>query len=104
MRATRQLAPRWNLSVHLARLNDSAVSSQTGLGSEISVRLNRKVVLALGFNFKGVDDEELANDDRLKRGVTARLYIPVEATLTRWLSQPMNGAAGGQRSPPPLIK
>jgi hypothetical protein len=100
-RATKQIAERWNLSAHVARWNDSALGVETGFGSELSVRLNRKVTLALGFNFKGIDDDELANDDRLKKGLTARLYIPTEAVLTRWLSQPMNGSSTGKTPPSP---
>jgi hypothetical protein len=100
-RATKQIAERWNLSAHVARWNDSAFGVETGFGSELSVRLNHKVTLALGFNFKGIDDDELANDDRLKKGVTARLYIPTEAVLTRWLSQPMNGTSTGKTPPSP---
>jgi hypothetical protein len=86
-RVTRQIAPRWRLSVHLARLNDSLNPKQNGWGTELSVQLNRKIVLALGYNPRGVDDGELAGDDRLGKGVRLRLYIPVEATLTHWLKK-----------------
>lgn len=84
-RVTHQLAERWRFSVHGARLTDNALPAQRGWGTELSVQLNRKVVLALGYNPRGVNDGELAGDDRLDKGVRLRLYIPVEATLTHWL-------------------
>ena len=68
--------------------SDSALPPQRGYGAALSVRLNHKIVLALGYNPRGVDDGELAGDDRLGKGATLRLHIPTEATLTHWLKQP----------------
>jgi hypothetical protein len=51
----------------------------------LSVRLNHRIVLAFGYNVKGVDDGELAGDERLAKGVRLRLYIPTESTLAYWL-------------------
>lgn len=85
LRAIQQVARRWQWGLHVARLSDSALPAQTGYGTELSVQLNHKIVLALGYNFKGVDDGELAGDDRLDKGFKLRLHIPVEATLTHWL-------------------
>ena len=53
--------------------------------AELSVQMKRKIVLALGYNAKGIDDGELAADDRLGKGFKLRLYIPTEATLKYWL-------------------
>ena len=85
LRPIHQVAERWRLSVHAARLSDSHLPAQTGYGAELSVRMNRKIVLALGYNPRGIDDGELAGDERLGKGVKLRLYIPTEATLTHWL-------------------
>ncbi|MBC7956637.1 MAG: hypothetical protein H7Y33_12305, partial [Cytophagales bacterium] len=85
LRPTYQIAERWRLSVHAAGLSDSALPKQTGFGTELSVRLNHRIVLALGYNAKGVDDGELAGDERLSKGVKLRLYIPTESTLAYWL-------------------
>ena len=85
LRATQQVAQRWQLSVHSGRFTDSALLPQSIFGTALSVQLNHRIVLALGYNFRGVDDGELAGDDRLSKGVIARLYIPTEAILTHWL-------------------
>ncbi len=85
LRPTHQLAQRWRLSVHAARLTDSHRPAQTSYGAELSLQMNRKIVLALGYNPRGFDDSELAGDERLGKGVKLRLYIPTEATLTHWL-------------------
>ncbi|MBT9526591.1 MAG: hypothetical protein IV105_15145 [Rhizobacter sp.] len=85
LRPIHQIAERWRLSVHAARLVDSHLPSQTGYGAELSVRMNRRLVLALGYNPRGIDDGELAGDERLGKGVKLRLYIPTEAVLTHWL-------------------
>ncbi len=87
LRPTQQIAERWRLSVHAARLTDSALPATAGYGAELSVQLNHKIVLALGYNFKGIDDGELAGDERLGKGVKLRLYVPTEATLTHWLKR-----------------
>jgi len=86
--AIQQVAERWKLGLHIARLTDSALPAQRGHGMELSVQLNHRIMLALGYNPKGIDDDELAGDDRLTKGVTLRLYIPVEATLAHWLKPP----------------
>ncbi|MBX3622154.1 MAG: hypothetical protein KF891_19480 [Rhizobacter sp.] len=85
LRPTQQIARRWRMSVHYARRTDTAQPTQNGYGFELSVQMNHKIVLALGYNFRGIDDGELAGDDRLGKGVQARLYIPVEAALKHWL-------------------
>lgn len=85
LRPTLQLAERWRLSVHAAQWRDSALPSRRGYGAELSVQMKRKLVLALGYNPKGIDDGELAADDRLGKGVQLRLYIPSEAVLKHWL-------------------
>ncbi|HET7793008.1 MAG TPA: hypothetical protein VFL64_06450 [Rhizobacter sp.] len=95
LRPTYKLTERWDFSFHGARRSDSAQGAQNGFGAQLSVKLNHKIVLALGYNPQGFDDGELAQDDRLKQGVTARLYIPVEATLTHWLKPP---------APPPGVE
>lgn len=85
LRPTHQLARRWRLSVHAARLTDSHLPAQTSFGAELALQMNRKIVLALGYNPRGFDDGELAGEERLGKGVKLRLYIPTEATLTHWL-------------------
>ncbi len=85
VRPIHQIARRWRLSVHAARLSDSHLPAQTGFGTELSVRMNRRLVLALGYNPRGIDDGELAGEERLSKGVKLRLYIPTEAVLKHWL-------------------
>ncbi len=85
LRPTHRLAERWRLSVHVARLTDSVNPTRTGFGAELSVQMNRKIVLALGYNPRGIGDGEMAGDERIGKGVKLRLYIPTEATLTHWL-------------------
>jgi hypothetical protein len=97
LRPTQQLAERWRMSVHVARLNDSALPAQRGYGTELSVQLNRRIVLSLGYNFRGVDDGELAGDERLSKGATLRLRIPTEATLTRWLKPSASATDKGDK-------
>ncbi|MEO8155509.1 MAG: hypothetical protein ABI605_20770 [Rhizobacter sp.] len=85
LRATQQIASRWQFSLHGGRYTDSAVPAQSLFGTALSVKLNHRIVLSLGYNFRGVDDGEMSGDARLSKGVTARLYIPTEAILTHWL-------------------
>lgn len=85
LRPTHQVAKRWRASLHYAHWNDSFYGVKRGFGGELSVQMNHKLVLALGYNPKGIDDGELAGEDRLGKGVTLRLFIPVEATLKHWL-------------------
>jgi len=85
LRATQQIAKRWQLAFHGGRYIDNTLPAENLFGTTLSVQLNHRIVLSLGYNFKGVDDGELAGDDRLSKGVTARLYIPTEAILTHWL-------------------
>ncbi len=85
LRGTYQVARRWRLSVHGGATSDSALPPQRGFGTEISILMKHKLVLALGYNPRGIDEPELSADDRLGKGVHLRLYIPVEATLTHWL-------------------
>jgi hypothetical protein len=85
LRPTQQIARRWRLGVHYAHWKDSFHGVKRGYGTELSVQMNRKIVLALGYNVKGIDDGELATNDRLGKGVTLRAYIPTEATLKYWL-------------------
>ena len=80
-----QIAKRWQLAFHGGRYIDNTLPAENLFGTTLSVQLNHRIVLSLGYNFKGVDDGELAGDDRLSKGVTARLYIPTEAILTHWL-------------------
>ncbi len=85
LRPTQQIARRWHFGVHFAHWKDSAYGVKRGYGAELSVQMNRKIVLALGYNAKGIDDPELAVDDRLGKGFKLRAYIPTEATLKHWL-------------------
>lgn len=85
LRPTQQIARRWRLSMHYAHWNDSLYGVKRGYGGELSVQMNRRLVLALGYNPKGIDDGELAGEDRLGKGVTLRLFIPTEAILKHWL-------------------
>ncbi len=87
-RVTKHLAERWDLGVHVARLNDSALPAEHGFGANLSVQLNHRVVLALGYNPRGIEDGELAGEERLSKGATLRLFIPTDATLTHWLKAP----------------
>jgi hypothetical protein len=88
-RVTQQIASRWRLGLHYAHWKDSAAGTVRGYGGELSVQMNHKIVLALGYNPRGIDDGELAGDDRLGKGVHLRLYIPTEATLKHWLKAPL---------------
>lgn len=85
MRPTYQLDRRWRFGFHVAHWKDDAMGVQRGYGAELAVQMKRKVVLALGYNAKGIDDGELAADDRLGQGFKIRVYIPTEATLKYWL-------------------
>lgn len=85
LRPTYQIAQRWRFGLHAAQWKDSALGVQRGYGAELSVQMNRKIVLAFGYNAKGIDDGELAADDRLGKGFKLRAYIPTEATLKHWL-------------------
>ena len=46
------------------------------------------VVLAVGYNPRGMNDNELAIDDRLGKGFTLRLRFSIESALARWLDPP----------------
>ena len=85
LRPTYQLDRRWRFGFHVAHWKDEFYGVQRGYGAELSVQMKRKIVLALGYNAKGIDDGELAADDRLGKGFKLRLYIPTEATLKYWL-------------------
>lgn len=85
LRPTFQLDRRWRFGLHVAHWKDDALGVQRGYGAELAVQMKRKVVLAMGYNAKGIDDGELAADDRLGKGFKVRLYIPTEATLNHWL-------------------
>jgi hypothetical protein len=85
LRPTYQLDRRWRFGFHAAHWKDDALGVQRGYGIELAVQMKRKVVLAFGYNAKGIDDGELAADDRLGKGFKLRLYIPTEATLRYWL-------------------
>lgn len=85
LRPTYQIARRWRFGFHLAHWKDSAYGTQRGHGAELSVQMNRKIVLALGYNPRGINDSEIATDDRLGKGFKLRAYIPTEATLKHWL-------------------
>ncbi|MET0335609.1 MAG: hypothetical protein ABW190_15155, partial [Rhizobacter sp.] len=85
LRPTQQIAKRWRFGFHVASWKDSVYGKMQGYGTELSVQMNRKIVLAIGYNAKGIDDGELSADDRLGKGFKIRAYIPTEATLTYWL-------------------
>jgi hypothetical protein len=89
LRASHRLVERWTLSAHVAQLNDSMYARQTSVGAEISVKVSRKLVLAIGYNPKGFDDDEMAEGEKLDKGFTARAYVPFETTLARWLAPPI---------------
>lgn len=79
---------RWSLSVHAARRTDAIDAAQNGYGAEIGYKLSDKAVLALGYNPRGIDDSELAVEDKLGKGVALRLRFSIEAALARWLDPP----------------
>ncbi len=85
LRPTYQIARRWRFGFHYAHWRDDFYGVRQGHGAELSVQMNRKIVLAIGYNAKGIDDGELAADDRLGKGFKLRAYIPTEATLKYWL-------------------
>lgn len=85
LRPTQQIAERWRLSLHYAHWKDSLHGVKRGHGMELSVQMNHKIVLALAYNPKGIDDGELAGDERLGKGVQLRAFIPSEAILKHWL-------------------
>lgn len=89
VRGSWQLMRRWSLNAHLAQLRDDVYGSQVGVGAELAVRISRRLVLAIGYNPKGFDDEEMADNEKLQKGFVARAYVPLETTLTRWLSPPI---------------
>lgn len=76
---------RWSLSMHVARRTDAIDAVQTGIGAEVGYKLSDKVVLAVGYNPRGVDDSEMALDDRLGKGFTIRLRFSIDAAAARWL-------------------
>jgi hypothetical protein len=99
-RATHDLRGRWTVSAHAASRRDSFAPRQNGLGAELGFKLSKRVALALGYNLRGIDDSELAIDDRLAKGVTLRLQFSIEAALARWLDPPLAAAQSAGEGPP----
>ncbi|MBX3604221.1 MAG: hypothetical protein KF788_03065 [Piscinibacter sp.] len=89
LRLTHAVTSRWSISAHAAQRRDDVDPTRRGLGAEIGYRIGSKAALALGWNPRGIDDEELALDDKLERGLTLRLRFSIEAVLARWLDAPM---------------
>lgn len=85
LRPTQQIANRWRMSLHYAHWKDNLYGVKRGYGVEFSVQMNRKIVVALAYNPKGIDDGELAGAERLGKGVQLRAFIPSEAILKHWL-------------------
>jgi hypothetical protein len=79
---------RLSVSAHVAARKDSALPFERGYGAEVGLRLSRRVVLAVGYNPRGIDESELEIDDRLSKGLTLRLRFSVDAALARWLDPP----------------
>ena len=84
-RGVREIDSRWSISAHAGTLRDSALATQNGYGAEIGLKLSSKVVLAAGYNPRGMNDSELAIDDQLRKGFTLRLRFSFESALSRWL-------------------
>ncbi|MEY2892978.1 MAG: hypothetical protein RJA98_2886 [Pseudomonadota bacterium] len=99
-RGTHMLSTRWSMSLHAASLRDDALGRVPGWGGELGLQLSRKASLALGYNPRGVNDTELALDDRLERGVTLRLRFSIENALAGWLDRPWQGAVHAAAEPP----
>jgi hypothetical protein len=89
LRLTHSLTRRWSVSAHVAQRRDDVDPPRRGFGAEVGYRIGSKAALALGWNPRGIDDNELALDDKLERGLTLRLRFSIEAVLARWLDPPM---------------
>lgn len=100
LRLARSLTGRWSVSLHAAQRRDSVEPARRGFGAEIGYRIGSKAALALGWNPRGVDDDELALDDKLGRGITLRLRFSIEAALARWLDPPMEAVRAARDDPP----
>ena len=85
VRGVHELGSRWSVSAHAGTLRDSSYATQNGLGAEIGLKLSSKVVLAVGYNPRGMNDSELAIDDRFAKGLTLRLRFSIDSALSRWL-------------------
>lgn len=83
-----ELDDRWSVSAHVARRSDPLEGPATGFGAEVGFKLSRKAVLALGYNPRGFNDNELEVDERTKKGLTLRLRFSIDAALGRWLDPP----------------
>ncbi len=83
------LPGRWSLSTHVAQRNDSLFGVENSYGVELGYKLSSKAVLAFGFNPRGFNDNEIAVDERPRKGWTLRLRFSIDSALSRWLDAPM---------------
>ena len=84
---------RWSLSGHVARREDTVFGNENSLGLEIGYRLSSKAALALAFNPRGFNDNEISVDEKPRKGWTLRLRFSIESALSRWLDAPMPAEA-----------
>lgn len=99
-RATVPLYGRWSIGAHVATRRASFAPTETGLGAELAYRLSDKAALAIGLNLRGIDDDELELDDRLRKGFVIRLRFSVDAAAARWLDPPMDAVRAARGDAP----
>ncbi len=84
---------RWSLSGHVAQRDDTVYGRQRSVGLELGYKLSSKAALALAFNPSGFNDNEIAVDEKPRKGWTLRLRFSIESALSRWLDAPMPAQA-----------
>ena len=84
-RVTKELSRKLDLSLIGSRLWDSDGGSQYGLGAELGFVLRRNLLLGVGYNFAGLSDRDLLEENLSRRGFYLRLRFKFDESALRGL-------------------